>query len=132
MGKRPRYNDEFKQEAVNQVVVHGYPVLEVSKRLGISNKSLYDWIKKFSKPTNQRKEEEDLRAENARLKRQLKRAEQERAILKEAAVDSIGHCNTYAIDLICTEVMFEEQEKNLFPRRERLCLRCMEARITIQ
>jgi transposase len=85
MGKRPRYNDEFKQEAVNQVVVHGYPVLEVSKRLGISNKSLYDWIKKFSKPTNQRKEEEDLRAENARLKRQLKRAEQERAILKEAA-----------------------------------------------
>jgi transposase len=85
MGKRPRYNDEFKQEAVNQVVVHGYPVLEVSKRLGISNKSLYDWIKKFSKPTNQRKKEEDLRAENARLKRQLKRAEQERAILKEAA-----------------------------------------------
>lgn len=85
MGRRPRYNDEFKQEAVNQVVVHGYPVLEVSKRLGISNKSLYDWIKKFSKPANQREEEADLRAENARLKRQLKRAEQERAILKEAA-----------------------------------------------
>lgn len=85
MGKRPRYTDEFKQEAVNQVVVHGYPVLEVSRRLGISNKSLYDWIKKFSKPTEQRKEDEDLRAENARLKRQLKRAEQERAILKEAA-----------------------------------------------
>ena len=85
MGKRPRYNDEFKQEAVNQVGVHGYPVLEVSKRLSISNKSLYDWIKKFSKPTEQREEEADLRAENARLKRQLKRAEQERAILKEAA-----------------------------------------------
>ena len=51
MGKSPRYTDEFKQEAVNQVVVHGYPVLEVSKRLGIANKSLYDWIKKFSKPT---------------------------------------------------------------------------------
>ena len=84
MGKRPRYNDEFKQEAVNQVVVHGYPVLEVSKRLSISNKSLYDWIKKFSKPTEQREEEADLRAENARLKRQLKRAEQERAILKES------------------------------------------------
>ncbi len=40
MGKHPRYTDEFKQEAVNQVVVHGYPVLEVSKRLGIANKSL--------------------------------------------------------------------------------------------
>ena len=90
MGKSPRYTDEFKQEAVNQVVVHGYPVLEVSKRLGIANKSLYDCIKKFSKPARQREEEADLRAENARLKRELKRAEQERAILKEAAVFFAG------------------------------------------
>jgi transposase len=35
MGKGIRYTDEFKQEAVNQVVVHGYPVSEVSQRLGI-------------------------------------------------------------------------------------------------
>ena len=85
MGKRPRYTEEFKQEAVNQVIVHGYPVLEVSQRLGIANKSLYDWIKKFGKPPKQREEEGDLRVEIARLKRELKRAEQERAILKEAA-----------------------------------------------
>ena len=90
MGKRPYYTDEFKQEAVNQVVVHGYSVLEDSKRLGIANKSLYDWIKKFSKPLEQREEEADLRAEIARLKKQLKRAEQERAILKEAAVFFAG------------------------------------------
>jgi len=38
MGMRPRYTDEFKQEAVNQVVVYGYPVLEVSQRLGMANK----------------------------------------------------------------------------------------------
>lgn len=86
MGTRIRYTEEFKREAVNQVVIHGYPVLEVSKRLGIANKSLYDWIKKYSKPRKQREEEADLRAENARLKRELKRAEQERSILKEAAV----------------------------------------------
>ncbi|EAQ98924.1 Transposase [Congregibacter litoralis KT71] len=48
MSKGIRYTDEFKQEAVNQVVVHGYTVLDVSQRLGISNKSLYDWIKRFS------------------------------------------------------------------------------------
>ena len=90
MGKGIRYTDEFKQEAVNQVVVHGYPVLDVSKRLGISNKSLYDWVKKFSKPTKQREEETDLRAENARLKRELRRTEQERNILKEAAVFFAG------------------------------------------
>ena len=72
------------------MVVHGYPVLEVSRRLGISNKSLYDWIKIFSKPVANREEEADLRAEIARLKRELKRSEQERAILKRAAVFFAG------------------------------------------
>jgi transposase len=90
MGKGIRYTDEFKQEAVNQVVVHGYPVSEVSHRLGISTKSLYVWIKRFSKPRQQRENETDLRAENARLKRELKRAQQERDILKEAAVFFAG------------------------------------------
>lgn len=90
MGKGIRYSDEFKQEAVNQVVVHGYSVLEVAERLGVSNKSLYDWIKVFSKPKKQREEDADLRAENARLKRELKRAQQERDILKEAAVFFAG------------------------------------------
>jgi hypothetical protein len=33
MGKGIRYTDEFKQEAANQVVVHGYPVSEVSQDL---------------------------------------------------------------------------------------------------
>ena len=80
-----RYSDEFKQEAVNQVTVNGYPVSDVAKRLGISAKSLYDWIKIFSKPTKQRIEDVDLKAEVARLKKQLRRAEQERDILKEAA-----------------------------------------------
>ena len=86
MGKGIRYSDEFKQEAVNQVVVHGYSVTEVSERLGVSNKSLYYWIKVFSKPKKQRDDEADLRVENARLKRELKRAEEERDILKGATV----------------------------------------------
>jgi transposase len=90
MGKGIRYTDEFKQEAVNQVVVHGYPVGEVSERLGISTKSLYVWIKTFSNPRQQRENETDLRTENARLKRELRRALQERDILKEAAVFFAG------------------------------------------
>jgi len=86
MGKGIRYSEEFKQEAANQVVIHGYPVSEVSERLGISSKTLYAWVKSYTKPTGKRKEEEELRVEIARLKRELKRAEQERNILKEAAV----------------------------------------------
>jgi transposase len=34
MGKGIRYTDEFRQEAVNQVEVHDYPVYEVSQKLG--------------------------------------------------------------------------------------------------
>ena len=90
MGQGIRYIDEFKQEAVNQVIGHGYPVYEVSQRLGISTKRLYVWIKKYSKPRQQRESEADLQAENAGLKRELKRAQQERDNLKEAAVFFAG------------------------------------------
>lgn len=90
MSKGTRYNDEFKQEAVNQVIVHGYSVADVAQRLGVSTKSLYDWIKRFSKPKKRRDDEADLRAENARLKRELKRAQEERDILKGAAVFFAG------------------------------------------
>jgi len=90
MGKGIRYSDEFKQEAVNQVVIHGYRVADVAERLGISTKSLYGWKQQFSKPTRQRLEEQDLQAEVARLKRELKRTQQERDILKEAAVFFAG------------------------------------------
>ena len=52
MGKGIRYTDEFKQEAVNQVAVHGYAVNDVAERLGISTKTLYAWLKKIFKESN--------------------------------------------------------------------------------
>lgn len=39
--KRARYQAEFKAEAVKQVTDRGHGVVEVAKRLGISDKSLY-------------------------------------------------------------------------------------------
>ena len=86
MGTGIRYTNEFKQEVVNQVSVHGYDVAEVAKRLGVSTKSLYKWQKEFAKPAKKREEQHDLQAEVARLKRELKRTQKERDILKEAAV----------------------------------------------
>ncbi|MFK7976738.1 MAG: transposase [Halioglobus sp.] len=38
MGRVIRYSDELKEEAVNQIFVHGYPVKGVTRRLGITNK----------------------------------------------------------------------------------------------
>jgi transposase-like protein len=40
-----KYPEEFKIEAVRQVVEKGQPVAEVSARLGVSQHSLYKWIK---------------------------------------------------------------------------------------
>jgi transposase len=40
-----RYPDEFKAEAVKQVRERGYLVQEVAKRIGVSAKSLYGWVK---------------------------------------------------------------------------------------
>ena len=50
MSKGIRFTDEFKRDAVAQVVDRGYAVSEVAKRLGISTKSLYTWKAQFSKP----------------------------------------------------------------------------------
>ena len=44
---------------VSQVTDRGYSVKEVSERLGISTKSLYDWIKQFKKPESVRLKESD-------------------------------------------------------------------------
>ena len=90
MGKQPRYTEAFRQESANQVIQHGYSVQEVSQRLGVSDKSLDNWIKKYRKAPIVREEISDLQVENAQLKRELKRLQQERDILKEAAVFFAG------------------------------------------
>jgi len=38
-----RYPEEFKIEAVNQVVERGHNVAEVASRLGMTSHSLYAW-----------------------------------------------------------------------------------------
>ena len=46
MGSK-RYTEEFKVEAVRQVVEHGHSVAEVASRLGMMTHSLYDWKMKY-------------------------------------------------------------------------------------
>jgi len=79
-----RFSDEFKRDAVRQMTERGYPVAEVSQRLGVSQHSLYEWRKKFSK-TATGSAEDDQAAEVRRLKRELARVTEERDILKKAA-----------------------------------------------
>lgn len=76
-----KFSDDFKRDAVAQITERGYPVKEVSERLGVSQHSLYAWKKKFAKASSSEAEKD---AEIRRLKRGLARVAEERDILKKA------------------------------------------------
>ena len=81
MGKA-NFSDEFKLDAVRQITDRGYPVSEVSQRLGVSAHSLYEWRKKFASEVSKGGDQAD---EIRQLKRELARVTEERDILKKAA-----------------------------------------------
>ncbi|MFV9491605.1 IS3 family transposase [Pseudomonas aeruginosa] len=78
-----RYPEEFKIQAVKQVTEKQLPVSEVAARLGVSVHSLYAWVKRYTKPQEQRVEEDDQSAEVRRLRAELKRVTEERDGLKK-------------------------------------------------
>lgn len=84
MGKH-RYTEEFKIEAVKQVTERGYSVKEVAENLGVAAWSIYKWKEKYSEKSEDNQKNSDLQKENLRLKRELKRVQEERDILKKAA-----------------------------------------------
>ena len=80
---KSNFSEEFKRDAVRQITERGYPVAEVSQRLGVSQHSLYEWRKKFS--TTSGNQGSDQAEEIRRLKKELVRMTEERDILKKAA-----------------------------------------------
>jgi len=67
------------------VTERGYSVSDVASRLGVSTRSLYDWIhatRKTGAPVNT--QAQDSAAEIRRLKSELRRVTEERDILKKA------------------------------------------------
>ena len=84
MSGQIRYRDDFKKDAVSQVVDRGYSVRDVADWLGISTKSLYTWKAEFSQPDKARDDEVALASEVRQLKQELARVTEERDILKKA------------------------------------------------
>ncbi|EJO8274080.1 IS3 family transposase [Salmonella enterica] len=79
-----RYPEEFKIEAVKQVVDRGYSVSSVATRLDITTHTLYAWIKKYGPDSSTNKEQSDAQAEILRLQKELKRVTDERDIFKKS------------------------------------------------
>ncbi|EKT3981081.1 IS3 family transposase [Klebsiella aerogenes] len=79
-----RYPEEFKIEAVKQVIDRGHSVSSVATRLDITTHSLYAWIKKFGPDSSTNKEQSDTQAEIRRLQKELKRVTDERDPIKKS------------------------------------------------
>jgi transposase len=84
---RRRFLDDFKREAVRLIVEEKYTFGAAAQAVGVSTKSLREWHKKYAPPPEPCGENatfDELRAENKRLRQQLKRAELAREILRKA------------------------------------------------
>jgi transposase len=83
---RPPYPEEFRREAV-QMVRGGRTIPDVAEALGVTERSLRNWVKRDQL---ERRERDDgltvaERDELRELRRKVKRLEQERDLLKRAA-----------------------------------------------
>ena len=82
-----RFSEEFKRDAVRLVVEEGYTFKAAAAAVGVGDQSLRAWHAKFAPPAEPCGENatlEELRQENQRLRKELRRAELEREILKKA------------------------------------------------
>ncbi len=85
--KRRRYADEFKQGAVRLIAEEKYSFRAAAEAVGVTEQTLRTWHAKLApkpQPCGDGATVAELRAENKRLRRELKLAQMEREILKKA------------------------------------------------
>ena len=88
MGKRRRFTQEFKLEAVRLLEGGARPPAEIARDLGVPRNRLYKWQEQVKKkgaaafPGEGRGRNND---EVVQLRRELERVKEERDILKKAA-----------------------------------------------
>lgn len=82
-----RYTEGFRQAAVKMVTEKGMTPKEVANELGITDKSVRDWLKKHS--NSQRSEYlriQELEQEVRQLKKELNKSQETVEILKKTAL----------------------------------------------
>ena len=85
MSTSNRYSNEFKLEAVKLVESSGKGVQQISMDLGISDNSLYTWVKRYGRKDPSKKSfTPDDHDELMRLRKELRDVTEERDILKKA------------------------------------------------
>ena len=84
-----QYTDEFKAEAIKQVIERGFTVVEVATRIDVPKYTLYGWVQSARKTSRASggvaAAAVSDSAEVRRLKAELKRVTEERDILKKGS-----------------------------------------------
>ena len=104
MPTKTYHTSEFKREAVKLALSSEQPIAATARELGVKENSLYTWVNLAMKkknstttslPLKSHHRYQEMEKENKQLKKDLKRAQMERDILKKAALSSTGHCNNF-------------------------------------
>ena len=86
---RRQYTPDYKQEAL--ALASRVGVAKAASQLGLAESQLYNWRTKGREQLSHSEREQQVLAENARLKRQLAEREEEVAILKKATAYFAKH-----------------------------------------
>ena len=89
MSSSSRFNKEFKEQTVNQVLSGECTASEIAKELGVHHTTIRDWVKSYKQDGTQafpgsgylKPDDEDLR----KLRRENANLREENEILKKAA-----------------------------------------------
>lgn len=92
MTKRRKYDDKFKEDAVNLLITTGKGVCEIARDLGIPESCMGRWYQAHLKKLdgnagemiNTERLPSDIEKENRQLRKELADAIQQREILKKA------------------------------------------------
>ena len=84
--QRKKYTPEYRCEAANLVIESQRPIAHVAKEIGVSDGLLGRWVKleRERRGSSDVMSESDLRAENARLRRELAEAKMDNEFLSKA------------------------------------------------
>jgi transposase-like protein len=91
MGRKSSYNESYKREAVAKAGASGN-VSQTARELGISNKSLHDWIRHYGQPLDMETASvKELSARVRQLERQLAMREGQIEVLRRAKPSVAAH-----------------------------------------